>query len=417
MKNLQQLSAQAVHRVLDGRNLDTALESVTSGAGLSNTERATVQALSYGSLRHLGYARFAVAQLVPRAPKNPLLSALLWVAIHQLETSSAAYAVVDSAVEAAAATDSPALKPFVNAVLRNYLRKRDDIRAAALLNDEARYSYPQWWIRKLHDQIGEHATNVLDAGNLHPPMWLRVNKRRTDVAAYHAMLGQHEISARVDGLSAIRLEKPHPVDDLPEFSEGLSSVQDLGAQRAALLLGAGNGQRVLDACAAPGGKTAHLLEIADLDLTALDNDALRLERVRQNLQRLGLDAKLRCADAAALDDWWDGQAYDRVLLDGPCSASGVVRRHPDIKWLRRLEDIDRFTRQQQRLLDAMWKVLARGGKLLYATCSIFAEENQNQVSNFLVRHADARHLNHPGAGLLLPNQEHDGFYYALVEKV
>ena len=417
MKNLQQLSAQAVHRVLEGRNLGTALESVTRAAGLSNSERATVQALSYGSLRHLGYARFALAQLAPRAPKNPLLSALLWVAIHQLETSSAEYAVVDSAVEAAASIDSPALKPFVNAVLRNYLRKREHIRAAALLNDEARYSYPQWWIRKLREQIGEHAADVLDAGNQHPPMWLRVNQRRIDVAAYHTMLAKHAIPACVIETGAIRLAKPHPVDDLPGFSAGLSSVQDAGAQHAAMLLDAGNGQRVLDACAAPGGKTAHLLEIADLDLTALDSDAQRLERVRQNLQRLGLTAQLHCADAAAPEHWWDGHPYDRILLDGPCSASGVVRRHPDIKWLRRPEDIDGFARQQKRLLDALWKVLARGGKLLYATCSIFAEENEDQVSNFLVRHADARHLNHPGTGLMLPNQEHDGFYYALVEKI
>lgn len=417
MQNVLLLSAQAVRRVLDGRNLNTALDSVLRDAGQSNAQRATVHALSYGTLRNLGYVRFVLAHLAPRPQKNALLSALLWVAIHQLETNSAAYAVVDAAVEAAASIDSSALKPFVNAVLRNYLRKRDDIRSAASLDDEARYSYPLWWIRKLREQIGDDATAVLDAGNLHPPMVLRVNRRRSDIAACLRLMEQQSISGHVAGPSAIRLNKPVPVDALPGFSEGLLSVQDAGAQQAAFLLGAQDGEHVLDACAAPGGKTAHLLEIADIDLTALDSDALRIERVHQNLQRLGLRATVRCADAGATSDWWDGRAYDRILVDGPCSASGVVRRHPDIKWLRRPADIDGFAAQQLRLLEALWKVLARGGKLLYATCSIFTEENQHQVGAFLGRHADARHIKLSEAGLLLPNQERDGFYYALIEKV
>jgi 16S rRNA (cytosine967-C5)-methyltransferase len=209
-----------------------------------------------------------------------------------------------------------------------------------------------------------------------------------------------------------------PVDRLPGFADGHVSIQDAGAQLAAPLLDAGNGMRVLDACAAPGGKTAHILELADVDLTALDADAVRLQRVGSNLERLGLSARLRATDAAALDQWWDGNPFDRVLLDAPCSASGIVRRHPDVKWLRRHSDIDAFAAQQQRLLEALWKVVVRGGKLLYVTCSIFGEEDHETIGGFAARHPDARILGGmPGRdGLLLPDNEHDGFYYALLHK-
>jgi 16S rRNA (cytosine967-C5)-methyltransferase len=226
------------------------------------------------------------------------------------------------------------------------------------------------------------------------------------------------IEARLLDGHALQLLAPVPVDRLPGFAAGALSVQDAGAQQAARLMDLHEGQRVLDACAAPGGKTAHMLELAHVELTALDDDADRLRRVSANLERLGLEADIRCADAGDLDAWWDGEAFDRVLLDAPCSASGVVRRHPDIKWLRRPADIPGFARQQQRLLDALWKVLAPGGKLLYATCSIFREENQEGIDRFLARRPDARPCGAmPGqGGLLLPNEEHDGFYYALLQK-
>ena len=221
----------------------------------------------------------------------------------------------------------------------------------------------------------------------------------------------------LDG-GALTLLRPVPVEQLPGFGQGMVSVQDAGAQFAARLLDLGDGMRVLDACAAPGGKTAHMLELADVDLTALDTDPVRLARVNSNLERLGLSAHLACADAAATEAWWDTRTFDRVLLDAPCTASGVVRRHPDIKWLRQPGDIRRFAEQQQRLLEALWKVLARGGKLLYVTCSIFMEENQERIGGFVARHPDAHTLGAmPGRdGLLLPDNEHAGFYFALLQK-
>jgi 16S rRNA (cytosine967-C5)-methyltransferase len=277
----------------------------------------------------------------------------------------------------------------------------------------------------LRAQYPRHYAAILEACNTHPPLTLRVNCRRTSVADYLAELARHEITATQVGEYAVRIEHPVPVDRLPGFAAGLVSVQDAAAQYAAPLLDAQPGMRVLDACAAPGGKTTHLLERAELDLVAIDNDAVRLERVRQNLVRLQLDARLVAADVLALDTWWDGMPFARVLADVPCTATGVVRRHPDIKWLRRAADIRGFVSQQRALLDVLWRVLASGGKLLYATCSIFDEENSRQIEDFLAGHADARRLTLSEAistdgtpeGQLLPNNDHDGFFYALLQKI
>jgi 16S rRNA (cytosine967-C5)-methyltransferase len=253
---------------------------------------------------------------------------------------------------------------------------------------------------------------------------LRVNRRRQTVDGYLERLAASAIAAqRIDG-TAVRLMVPLPVERVPGFSDGEVSVQDAAAQRAAPLLAADDGMRVLDACAAPGGKTAHILELADVDLVALDVDATRLERVRANLARLKLTARVVCGDGCEPSNWWDGRPFDRILADVPCTASGVVRRHPDIKWLRRAGDIAQFAARQQRMLEALWRLLASGGKLLYATCSVFHEENQAQVARFLERHRDAEHLTLPGAdlylqqaaGQLIPDEQHDGFFYALLAK-
>jgi 16S rRNA (cytosine967-C5)-methyltransferase len=216
-----------------------------------------------------------------------------------------------------------------------------------------------------------------------------------------------------------------PLEALPGFDTGEASVQDASAQEAALCLDVENGQRVLDACAAPGGKTAHILESADVDVLALDNDASRVERIRSNLERLHLQARIACGDAADPRAWWDGQPFARILADVPCSASGVARRHPDIKWLRRPEDIARFAQRQQIILEALWQLLATDGKLLYATCSVFHEENNGLIEQFLDRHQDAQRLSLPGphtnaqwlAGQILPDETHDGFFYALLQKI
>ena len=265
---------------------------------------------------------------------------------------------------------------------------------------------------------------MLANANRHPPLTLRVNRRRTSVEAYLERVAAAGIAAQALGESAVLFDRPMPVERIPGFTEGEVSVQDAAAQRAALLLGAPPGSRVLDACAAPGGKTAHILELADVDLVAVDSDPARLERVRSNLERLHLNARLVRGDAAAPAGWWDGQLYDCILADVPCSASGVVRRHPDIKWLRRPGDIASFAERQREILRALWQLLASGGKLLYATCSVFHEENQDQIAHFLERHQDARRLTLPGldtkdqapAGQILPDEQHDGFFYALLQK-
>jgi 16S rRNA (cytosine967-C5)-methyltransferase len=331
--------------------------------------------------------------------------------------------VVDHAVRVTVqALRKTSAKGLVNAILRNFLRRREALLAdAACASEEARYGHPQWWVDKLRRQYPQQWEEILACGNQHPPMALRVNRRLSSVQAYLLELSQAGIAGRVLGQSGILLEQPVGVDRLPGFSAGHVSVQDGGAQLAAGLLDVSDGMRVLDACSAPGGKTAHLLELADLDLTALDHDSKRLQKVEQNLRRLGLKATCLVGDAAMPDKWWDGKPFQRILADVPCSASGVVRRHPDIKWLRRESDIAQFAAQQSSILDALWRCLEQGGKLLYVTCSIFAEENGQQIAAFLQRHADAEWQPLPGGTerdlQLLPDQEHDGFYYALLAKL
>jgi 16S rRNA (cytosine967-C5)-methyltransferase len=264
------------------------------------------------------------------------------------------------------------------------------------------------------------------SGNQYPPMTLRVNRRRSSPADYVALLAEQGIQSSNIGPDAVLLAHPVPVDKLPGFIDGVVSVQDAGAQYAARLLDVHDGMRVLDACAAPGGKSAHLLELAQIDLLALDKDELRLERVKETMRRLHLQARVQCSDAAQPDRWWDGREFQRILADVPCSASGVVRRHPDIKWLRRPDDIEAFAQQQLDILNALWRLLERGGKLLYTTCSVFARENQQVVSTFLQQQCDARQLPLPAPGSgamfhlhegqLLPDDLHDGFFYALLQK-
>jgi len=240
--------------------------------------------------------------------------------------------------------------------------------------------------------------------------------RRIDVEAYAAKLAAAGIASRRIGPVALRLDTPRPAHLLPGFAAGEVSVQDAGAQRAASLLGLAAGQRVLDACAAPGGKAAHVLESADVELVAVDSDAARGARIAETFARLALRGELATADAADLARWWDGRPFDRILLDAPCSASGVVRRHPDIKWLRREPDIASFARQQTRLLDALWQALAPDGRMLYVTCSVFREENADRIDDFLARHADAALLPVAGGAQMLPDEEHDGFFHALLAR-
>jgi 16S rRNA (cytosine967-C5)-methyltransferase len=425
MEETQRLASTVVSHVLAGRNLDSDLATLRRAhPGLSTQQRAAVQDLSFGTLRFLGYLDALLEALVDKPLRDERLGSLLRVALYQLEfTRAAEHAIVNHAVRACGRSGHAAAKGLVNAVLRNFLRRRAELCANARHSDIGRFSYPRWWIDTLRHQYPQHYTSILEAGNLHPPLALRVNRRRTTTGEYLAQLREDGIGAHAVG-EAVLLDRPRPVADIPGFAEGVVSVQDAAAQRAAPLLDLLPGASVLDACAAPGGKTGHMLELADIHLTALDSDRARLERIVANLSRLKLTAHVVCGDACDPDRWWDGRPYDRILADVPCSASGVVRRHPDIKWLRRAADIAQFAQTQSRMLDALWQTLASGGKLLYATCSVFHEENHIQVERFLGRHRDAHRLKLPGAdtnqqqpaGQILPDEWHDGFFYALLQK-
>jgi 16S rRNA (cytosine967-C5)-methyltransferase len=414
-------ASKVVRQVLGGRSLNQELEDfLRSSPGLSPQQRGALLDLSYGTLRFYGQLARMLEQLLHKPLQDEQLRCLLLVALYQLQYSkAAAHTVVDRAVRAARRHNAAA-GGLVNAVLRNFLRDRNKPLAAAASTDEGRYSYPQWWVDEVRAQYGPRADAVLLAGNRHPPMTLRVNRRRTTPADYLSLLAQHHIAASPIPPDAILLERPVPVDKLPGFFDGLVSVQDAGAQYAAHLLDVRDGLRVLDACAAPGGKASHLLELAQIDLVALDKDETRLRRVDENFRRLGLHARLQSGDAGQPGGWWDGKPFQRILADVPCSASGVVRRHPDIKWLRRATDIESFARQQLQLLEALWRLLESDGKLLYATCSIFARENRQVIGEFLRQHDDAQQLPLPAPcpdeGQFLPDDQHDGFYYALLHK-
>jgi 16S rRNA (cytosine967-C5)-methyltransferase len=418
----QRLAGEAVCSALAGRNLTRVLQDIWARhAQLTAQQRGAIQDISYGTLRFYGLQAALLQKLLTKPLKDDKLRCLLLVALYQLQHSTAApYAVVDNAVKTAIALKKPQAKGLVNAVLRNFLRQRETLLQEIALDETARYSHPKWWIDKLKQQYPADWQSVLEANNQHPPMTLRVNRRWGKAEDFLKLLDDNGIEAAITGEQAIQLSKPQAVDKLPHFSEGAVSVQDLGAQFAAQLLDVADGMRVLDACAAPGGKTAHLLETANLDLMAVDSDAARLSKVGENLARLGLKATLKAGDAGKPETWWEGVPFDRILADVPCSASGVVRRHPDIKWLRRASDIAQFAAQQAEILDALWRCLARGGKLLYVTCSVFAEENERQITAFLSQHEDAKRLPLPGFsvpdGQLLPTAQHDGFYYALLSK-
>ncbi|HLE67883.1 MAG TPA: 16S rRNA (cytosine(967)-C(5))-methyltransferase RsmB [Burkholderiales bacterium] len=410
-------AAAAVAEVAAGRSLagtlERAFEERDRGA------RGALTDLCYGTLRCYGRVQATVRALSRRDAPDARVEALLWCALYALESGRyAEYTVVDQAVRACRTLGYARAAGYINAVLRARLRSGRSIEARLASDPVACHRHPAWWIARLRTAYPARWQRVLAAGNDRPPMCLRVNARRSSPAPYLARLATQGIAARLLEGSAVLLEHPLPVERLPGFAEGDVSVQDAGAQRAVPLLDLRGGQRVLDACAAPGGKSAHILETADVALTALDVDATRCAAVASTLRRLGLAAEVRAADCCAPQNWWDGKAFDRILADVPCSGSGIARRRPDIKWLRREADIGAYAVRQARILDSLWRLLTPGGKLVYATCSVFPEENGAVVEGFLARTPAARHLDLPGgaAAQLLPDAEHDGFYFALLEK-
>lgn len=432
--------ARCVRGVTQGKSLTDLLGAVPADL------RPGVQALSFHVLRRWGWAQAMARRLAPRKP-DALTDALLISALALMPVATgdggstdaprySAHTVVDQAVEAAKkAPETRRQAGFINACLRRLRREVQDLEAGLVDEPQARWNHPVWWVQRLRRDHPGHWQTILQANDRPGPMTLRVNRRLQSRDAYQDRLRDLGMEATPVGEDGLVLHQPQPVQRLPGFELGCCSVQDAAAQLAAPLLLAGmpprspDGERwrVLDACAAPGGKTAHLLEMADLDLLALDMDPVRCERIGDNLRRLGLSADLRAMDASDTATWWDGRPFDAILLDAPCSASGIVRRHPDVRWLRREADIGQLAGIQRQLLDALWPLLAPGGRLLYATCSVFRQEGEAQAAAFLSRHSDA--CRQPSAGHLLPGLTggtadmadnvpggYDGFFYARFDK-
>ena len=425
MIKTQLAAAAAVTKVLAGASLTGVLQEVwRTDPTLSKQQKGAIQDLSYGVLRFYAQLEAILGFLLRKSLHDKCLHHLLLVSLYQLQYSkTSSHTVVDQAVSASRSlVHGKGMQGLVNAVLRSFVRQRESLLKQAAEKEVGRYSYPQWWINKLRRQYPQDFQAILEAGNKRPPMALRVNRRKISVEAYCKLLAEKAMQAEFLWSDAIQLTQPVMVENLPGFSDGWVTVQDAGAQLAAPFLDVHDGMRVLDACAAPGGKSTHLLELADVSLTVLDHDSARLAQVQQNLKRLHMTAeRLVCGDASNPDEWWDGQPFDRILADVPCSASGVVCRHPDIKWLRRERDLVKFAASQQAILNALWKILGKNGKLLYVTCSIFAEENTMQIEKFLKHHPDACPLPLSGAamidGQLLPDTQHDGFFYTLLHKI
>jgi 16S rRNA (cytosine967-C5)-methyltransferase len=436
-------AALAVHRVRDrGQSLTRVLND--SPLPHPPADRALTQELIYGTLRVLPRLEALVGMLLnhPVKPSDRDLESLILVGLYQLTVlETPPHAAVAATVEAVRLLGKPDKAALVNALLRRFLREREPLLAAVDQLPSARWLFPEWLLTALRHDWPDDWEAIVAASNARAPMSLRVNATRTDRRAYADLLAQAGITARpIAGTEAgLTLDRPVPAQTLPGFAAGLVSVQDGGAQLAAQILDAPPGSRVLDGCAAPGGKTANLLERAGnaLDLVAIDSETARLATVRDTLTRLGLTATVERADAAAPRGAWTTAPFARILLDVPCSATGVIRRHPDIKWLRRAADIPELCALQQRILDAIWPLLAPGGRLLYATCSLLAAENQDQIAAFLARWPDARECPIPADPLtgqagprdltwglarvhgrqLLPSPGgSDGFYFALIEK-
>lgn len=424
-------AARVVHTVrVGGRSLTDALS--VSPMPDDARDEALLAELSFGTLRLLPRLQALSEQLLqrPLSTNDQVLGSLLAIGLYQLlELRVPAHAAVSATVAATRLLRRPRAAGLINATLRRFLRERDALLARIEDDEAARYLMPAWLLRRIRGAWPERWKAIVHASNGRGPMFLRVNCVRVSIPAYLEQLAAAGIEAHQvpDQPQALRLARPCPAAALPGFDDGLVSVQDAGAQWAAALLAASPGDRVLDACAAPGGKSAHLLEQAagELELTAIDASAERLDSLDANLRRLGLKARLMAADATRPTDRWADPPFRRILLDAPCSATGVIRRHPDIKVLRREQDLEALTRTQAALLDALWPRLEPGGRLLYVTCSLLPEENEAQISAFLSRQPDAAEIGLPeslglactrGRQLLPEDEGPDGFYFALLAK-
>ncbi|AEM46260.1 sun protein [Acidithiobacillus ferrivorans SS3] len=398
-----------------GQTVDAALLPVS----LTGADRATVQWLVLGTLREYLPVQALAAKLLRKdwREEDTDLRFLLSLALFELRHGQRpAFAVVNDWVAMTEALKKPWARGLVNAVLRRYLREREALDVALVDRD---LGHPAWLAARLRAAYPQDWPAIAAANNTTPPLWLRVNTQRVDPGNYRQLLAEQGLEAKGVAWSAAALCLPAsvPVATLPGWDAGWVAVQDGAAQMAAHILAPQEGERILDACAAPGGKTAHLWALGATRLDALDRSAERLKRVREALERQGGTVHLQAADAAETATWWNGEFYDAILLDAPCTGTGVIRRHPDIRLRRQMDDVTAAVAQQVRLLEGLWPCLRPGGRLLYATCSVLPEENEEQIIAFLLRHADAHRSAHPLTGQRLPGQDAmDGFYYALLEK-
>ncbi|MBQ0724874.1 MAG: 16S rRNA (cytosine(967)-C(5))-methyltransferase RsmB [Cycloclasticus sp.] len=416
--------------VRDGKSLTDALSLSDT---LDPREAAFCRELCYGTLRWYVRLEAVLAALLKKAfkPKDLDIKVLALLGLYQIiYLSTPDHAAVSETVSLCHKGKKSWAKGVLNGVLRNFLRRREGIENTVDSSPGQRFSHPPWLVDQLEKDWGRDLEPILQANNQYPPMSLRVNQNHGARDEYLRLLQIDGVQAEIDpfGTTGLTLHSAVNVDQLPAFWQGACSVQDIAAQLAAPLLNAKPGDRVLDVCAAPGGKTAHLLEIMgqSISVVTIDIDEQRNHRVKENLQRLQLNANVITADGLAPDTWFDGQLFQRILLDAPCSATGVIRRHPDIKLLRKQTDISKLVELQQKLLEAIWPLLDKKGVLLYATCSILKAENSRQIASFMAKHSDAKAIKieapwgrpcEHGRQILPGENQMDGFYYACLSKV
>ncbi|MDV7105734.1 16S rRNA (cytosine(967)-C(5))-methyltransferase RsmB [Vibrio sp. TH_r3] len=424
--NVRAAAATVLFQVIDkGQSLSTALPAAQQT--IKPRDHALLQEICYGCLRYLPRLESTANKLMdsPLKGKRRVFHHLILVGIYQLSFMRIpAHAAVGETVEAAKNLKGQSLRGLINAVLRNYQRKQEELDQLAISHDAGKYGHPSWLLKLLKQAYPNNWETIVSANNNKAPMWLRVNEQHYSRDEYLALLQQQDISATVhsEARNALKLDKPCDVTNLPGFDQGWVSVQDAAAQLSVDFLKPQDNELILDCCAAPGGKTAHILErTKNSQVVAIDCDEFRLKRVYDNLERLKLEAKVICADARKPEQWWQGEKFDRILLDAPCSATGVIRRHPDIKWLRRADDIEALAELQKEIVDAMWSQLKVGGTMVYATCSITPQENIQQVINFLSRTKNADLIDsdraNPGRQILPGEEDMDGFYYAVIKKL
>ncbi|KFA99789.1 16S rRNA (cytosine(967)-C(5))-methyltransferase RsmB [Vibrio sp. ER1A] len=423
--NVRAAAANILFQVVDkGQSLSSALP--LGQQQVKPRDQALLQEICFGALRILPRLESVASELMdkPLKGKQRVFHHLILVGIYQIgHMRIPAHAAVGETVEATKTLKGPRLRGLINAVLRNYQRNQEQLDEISVSHNAGKYGHPSWLLKLLQESYPQQWETIVEANNTKAPMWLRVNHQHLNRDDYQALLKNEGIdsTAHSEALDALKLAAPCDVNNLPGFDKGWVSIQDAAAQLSINYLEPKDGELILDCCAAPGGKTAHILErTKDSQVVAIDCDETRLKRVHDNLKRLQLQAKVVCGDARTPSEWWQGEQFDRILLDAPCSATGVIRRHPDIKWLRRADDIEALAELQREIFDAMWQQLKVGGTLVYATCSITPQENKEQVKAFLARTDNAQlidsDIDNPGRQILPGEEDMDGFYYAVLKK-